>query len=901
MKKPLQCVSYVSALIMVCSGLAAASADAVPADFGFENTSVSLSTTQAGAHPDVSISFRQNRDVTGAPIGLLRNLSIGLPPGLIGNPTDFPHCSNAELANSATVLKVNKSGCPQDSQVGITEVEIFDTRAGGSGTLQEPIYLMESPGGDTVARLGFVAVFFPTVINVGARSASDYGLTATVEGISTVKSVMGATTILWGVPAAPSHDADRITPYESYLCSGKPCTAPGGSPRASGLLPRPFMTNPTHCGNDAQVTFESSSYTEPSHTAAATAPFPALTGCGSLSFEPKLSVAPTSHRAGGPTGLDVSLELPQDETVGGRATAQLRDATVTLPEGMTIASGAGDELEACSATQVGYQKMEQAHCPNGSKIGSVEFDVPALEHVLSGAIYQRTPEPGDLFRIWLVADELGVHVKIPGEIKADPLTGQITSTFVDNPQVPLREIQLHLFGGPRAPLANPPMCGTYRTEYEFVPWSGTAPVRGSSPMAIDESCRGGGFSPTLSAGSVNPVAGDYSSFVLDLGRSDREQNISGLTVALPLGLTAKLAGVPLCLGSAALSGNCPAASQIGSVAVAAGPGSNPLWIPQPGKEATAVYLSGPYEGAPYSLVVKVPAQAGPFDLGTVVTRAAIFVDRSTAQVSVKSDPLPQILEGVPVFYRDIRVTVDRPDFMLNPTSCEGKSVAARVTSPSGVVANPIARYQVGDCASLAFKPRMTLKLKGGTRRTAHPQLIAQIISQGTGVANLSRVQVKLPRSAFLDQAHIRTICTRVQFVAKQCPAAAQYGFIKAWTPLLEEPLEGPVYLRSSNHKLPDLVFDLHGPLDIEVVARIDSVHGGIRATVEEAPDAPLSKVLLKMQGQKKGLIVNSKNLCASTNRASVAFEGHNGKTFDVKPVLRPECGGGKRKHKRHHG
>ncbi|HET9162813.1 MAG TPA: hypothetical protein VFN89_05115, partial [Solirubrobacterales bacterium] len=325
----------------------------------------------------------------------------------------------------------------------------------------------------------------------------------------------------------------------------------------------------------------------------------------------------------------------------------------------------------------------------------------------------------------------------------------------------------------------------------------------------------------------------------------------------------------------------------------------------------------PYHGDPLSVIAITPAVAGPFDAGTIVVQEALTLNPKTAEVEVDgahSDPIPHIVKGIVLKLRDLRVNVDRPNFTLNPTSCDESKARSvlfgsyiNVLDPSDD--RPVdlsTRYQAANCLNLGFKPRLALSLKGGTKRGGHPGLKA-LYSPRKGDANIKGLVVRLPRSAFLDQAHIKTICTRVQFAAgggngEQCPAASRYGFVKAWTPLLDEPLEGPVFLRSSNHKLPDLLFALHGLVDIEVDVRIDSSHGGIRATLEDAPDATLSKVVLHMQGAKKGLIINSKNLCGSNNRANVLATGHNGKQFHTHPVMKAQCGKAhRRSHKAHQG
>jgi hypothetical protein len=747
---------------------------------------------------------------------------------------------------------------------------------------------MVTPENGSVARFGVQVSVATILIDIHVRSDSDYGLSATVGGISTIAGFVSTETTFWGMPADPSHDTQRLNFVESL--NG----ATESPSRPSGLKPVPFMTNPTSCGEPLALSVSAASYQLPGQPpASATATMPAITGCGRVSFEPSFSVIPTTRAASSPGGLEADLKLLQDESVIGFATSQLRDARVALPEGLTISSGAADGLGACSAAQVGYRQSppEPSHCSAASKIGTAEFDVPALPRPLHGALYQRSPEAGHLFHIWLVTDDLGADVKIPGEIEADPRTGQITSLFLDNPQVPLRELKLDFEGGAHGVIATPSTCGTYQTHYEFTPWSGNAPAVGDTPLQIDQGCDTGGFAPRLSAGSVNPVAGSFSPLVTTVTQDSGEANLVGLEVGMPPGVLAKIAGVPLCPDAQAATGACPAGSQVGTTTVAAGPGPSPLWIPQPGKDPTAVYLAGPYEGGPYSLVVKTPAQAGPFDLGNVVVRAAIQVDPETAKVSVKSDPLPQILEGVPISYRTVHVDVNRPEFTLNPTNCEPMAVGGTATSVTGQTAGLSDRFQVGSCASLGFKPKLSMRLTGKTHRGAHPAFHA-VLKMPEGGANIARASVRLPHSEFLENAHIRTICTRVQFAAESCPEKSIYGHAVAKTPLLDQPLSGPVYLRSSSHELPDLVADLHGQIHVVLDGRIDSVHGGIRSVFEAVPDAPVSQFTLDMQGGAKGLLTNSTGLCLAPHLAVTSFTAQNGRLQKARVPLESECGKG---------
>jgi hypothetical protein len=436
-------------------------------------------------------------------------------------------------------------------------------------------------------------------------------------------------------------------------------------------------------------------------------------------------------------------------------------------------------------------------------------------------------------------------------------------------------------------------------------WASPEPVSFDTPMVIDENCEGGGaFAPTLQAGVANPVAGANSPLTFRIRRQDGEQNLSRLEFTLPEGELAKLKGVEVCPESLAPSAACGIKSQVGISTTAIGTGAFPLFVPQPGKDPTALYLAGPYKGAPYSLITKVPAQSGPFDFGLIVVRTAINLDPITSQVIAKSDALPQFLEGVPIQYRDVRIEVQKPDFTVNPTSCEQRYVNTTITSTQGAVAHPQTPFKVGDCASLNFGPKLAFKLRGGTNRGDFQALTATLTT-GKHEANIARVAVTLPHSEFLEQGHIGTVCTRVQFAAKKCPEASIYGFARAETPLLDQPLQGPVYLRSSNHSLPDLVATLNGQFDIELAGRIDSQNGGIRNTFEVVPDAPVTKFVLKMKGGAKSLLVNSRNLCKSVSKADVKMVGQNGKRHNFRPVVANSCGKKGRKgksrraHKRH--
>jgi hypothetical protein len=881
-----------------------------PACFGVESVSASLSTTQAGAHPDLTLNVAVKRNPLSKPnvfnlkdsFAATRDIRIETPPGLIGNPTIFGVSQQCSAQQLAGIFTEESGGCPNGSQVGIATIFAYDL----TKKFKEPIYMMAPPGGDVVARLGTVAGAFPTFIDLRVRSGSDYGLTAEVVDAPASARLIELDSTLWGVPASPAHDTERCDPLEvvNKDCVSSPKRPPGGQ-----VLP--FLTNPTRCGAPLEVGVNASSWVDPELRPEneARTTLPAITGCNSLPFGPSLEAQPTSHRASAPTGLDLTIKLPASEGVEVLEPSQIRYMRIDFPPGLAISTNASDGLGTCSATEVGFERDEASHCPDAAKLASTEFDVPVLERNLQGAIYLREPAPGDPFRIWIVADDLGLHIKLPGDLEVDKSTGQVHSIVLGAPklegipQAPLREVKLLLKSGFRAPLITPDHCGTYVTHYEFVPWSGGPPAVGDTPMQITEGCDAGGFEPKLQAGSTKAQGGAFSPFTFTITRSDGEQNIAGLALALPRGLVASFAGVGRCEGAAAVSGSCPPGSRIGRVTAAVGVGPSPLWVPQSGKRPTAVYLGGPYEGAPTSIVAVVPKQAGPFDFGDEVVRSAIYIDPETARATANADPLPQFVEGIPLFYKALNVVLDRPHFSLNPTSCQPKETRATLTSVQGAVAHPSSSYAVTDCAKLAYKPRSKFTLHGGTHRGAHPGLTA-IVRQRPGDANSSKFSIALPHSEFLDQGHIDTVCTRVQFASHQCPAGSIYGHAVVKSPLFDFPLEGPVYLRSSSHLLPDLVVALKGPqtlpIEVDAVGRIDSIRGGIRTTFETVPDAPVREIITRFPGGKKGLIENSENLCSQVNEVTAKLTAQNGKRATLRPSLRVRCTQHKARNPRRH-
>lgn len=621
-----------------------------------------------------------------------------------------------------------------------------------------------------------------------------------------------------------------------------------------------------------------------------------------------------------------------DETTIPLASAHLKDTTVTLPEGLTINPSVANGLAACSESEVGligtgfgapnpihFTKTPQS-CPGASKIGTVSVGTPLLDHKVEGALYIAKPYAnpfGSFMALYLVVEDeqTGTIAKLAGKVTPDPATGQLTTVFTDNPQLPLEDIDLSLFGGPKAALKTPLACGAYTTTSTLVPWSTPEgqTEHPSDTFQTSVAAGGSGACPasedaaphrlSLDAGTIAPAAGAYSPFVFKLTRQDGTQRIKQIDTTLPKGLTGKLAGVPYCPESAIAQAmsreapnkgaleqsdpSCPAASQIGTITVGAGAGVTPYYT------SGNAYLAGPYKGAQLSMVSITPAVAGPFDLGAVVVRIPLYVGSETAQIHAVSDPIPQIIEGVPLDVRSISLRLDRPSFTLNPTSCEPTEVTASAISSLGSPAALASPFQVGGCRALKFAPKLNITLKGGTTRGKHPALKAVLTyPQGSNYANTASAQVTLPHAEFVDQSHFKTICTKVQFAADACPAGSIYGKATAITPLLDAPLEGPIYLRSSTHTLPDMVIAFRGQVDVDLVGKVDTGKtGGIRTTFEAAPDAPVSKVILRMQGGKKGLLVNSENICRKEQRAIADLGAQNGKISETKPLVRNGCKG----------
>jgi len=868
--------------------------------------------TQAGAHPDVfTTSFDLNTVTDPSPmIGprrtpeALKDVVVDLPPGFVGNPTSLDQCTGRQLAETVNGIDPQPL-CPATSQVGTALVRHSGQGVNGAVIGPVPVFNMVPPT-DVPARLGFNFLGTVVVLDARVRSGGDYGLTVSASNTPEAIALIGTTLNLWGVPSDPSHDAERACPGQFNPWAGGP-SCPSGAPR------RAFFRNPTSCpppGVGVPTTLRVDSWQHPGNFQAATSlshllpgyphapvdwgPQHGPDGCASVPFEPSFRSQPlTGARAGEPAAMAFDIEVPQTDDPASVGQSDLRRVTVTLPQGVHVSPASADGLQGCSSAQIALHDAGEPSCPDASKLGSVTIDTPLLSEPVTGSIFLATPFDNpfrSLIAIYLVASARGVVIKLPGQVTLDAGTGQVATTFDDTPQLPFSRLHVEFDAGPRTALTMPDRCGSYTTRADFEGWSG-ATVSKNSTFTLSDGAGGAScpstFAPGFSAGMVSNVGGASSSFLLRLTRDDADQKLGSVAVNLPRGLTGRLADVPLCGAAAAGAGTCTGASQVGNVTVGAGAGTDPFFITD-----GRAYLTGAYKGAPFGLSIVVPAVAGPFDLGNVNVRAAIFVDRHTSAITVVSDPLPHILQGIPLEVRDVRVTLDRRGFMLNPTSCAGKRIFATVGAFEGAVAHVSDRFQAADCAHLGFAPRMTLRVGGrGHTHLGQPTPFSTRLTMPKGDANLRYVRVTLPRTLTSRLNVINDACTRAQFETDIATCAhARAGTASAVTPLLRDPLRGNVYFVKNGHALPDLFVALRGQVAFDLIGRITIVNSTrLRTTFNAAPDVPIRSFALRLFGDRaNGSVAAATNLCtAAARRQKVELDyiGQNGKVRQTAQAL----------------
>lgn len=840
---------------------------AVPAagadSFGIQSLNTTVTSAQAGGHPDSITTVMFNRAQDGSLIGRDKDLVVTLPPGFLGNPQAAPPCSMADL--------LSDGGCAPASQVGVLTLFFLTDPSQPPFPQDLPIYRVDAQPGHA-ASFATIALIPSVVINADIGPDGGYRLTTKLSTASSAIPLAGSQLVFWGVPADPSHDAQRSFPPPIF-----------GTGAAAGIAPKPFMIYPSDCTSGNLVTnVRADSYEDPGMFDTATAVMtidPSIdpqtppadpTGCDKLSMSPSLQVAPGTPQVDSPSGYEVDLHVPQNDDPFGLSTPPLRNASITLPEGVSLSPSGADGLAACSDAQLAATSNDPAACPDASTVGSAEIRSPLQSDPLQGAIYLGQPQPGDPYRIFVVASGPGTLIKLVGHVAADPGSGRLTTTFSDAPQLPFSDFRLRFFGGARSVLANPQACGAFTATSTLTAWSGGEPATPSAGFDISGCGAAPLFAPGFLAGTTNDHAGESTTFTLQVRRADGQENLAGLSVDLPPGLTANVAAVQPCSDADAGAGTCPATSRVGTANVASGAGGLPFWL------AGKAYLTGPYRGAPFGLAIVVPAVAGPLDLGTVVVRAAVAVDPADAHLRVTSDPLPQTLQGIPLRMRTLAVNIDRTGFMLNPTSCAPRAVTGTISSSAGSGAGVSSPFQMTGCNHLAFAPRFAVRFTGGRarmRRGAHPGL-AVTLSQRDGEAAARRIALTLPASIALNTRSL-SLCPQDQWKARSCPAASQIGTARAATPIVSQPLSGPVYLVNSAG-LPTVGVLLNGQVSLTLEGKTSVAGTRIRTTFANVPDVPLHSFALTFSGGAHGILKPNVNLCSHRQRATLRMLGQNG-------------------------
>jgi hypothetical protein len=893
------------------------SVSSAPAGFGFAGFSGWFSNgngtidTQAGSHPyelTVPLDFNtvapeEEPEPAG---GEARTIAVNLPPGLIGDPEATPRCRQ----------QFDARRCPADTQIGFDTANIADTEADPL-----PVYNLVPPSG-LPAQFGFTLAGISTFLDASVRSGGDYGITEHADNVAQREIPFNSITI-WGVPAEPSHDALRRAPNCLEGCE-------------SDAAPAPFLTLPTSCTPEAQpFTIAADTWQDEALQATDRFELPGesglptgFTGCERLALHPSLTLEPETTESDTATGLQAEVKVPQEGLLSteGLASADIQNTTVTLPEGVVVNPGQAAGLAACQAgagpgaddlPREGENGEEERfagppECPPTSKIGTVTIETPLLADKLEGAIYVLQSNPPNL-QILVAASADGVNVKLIGDVHLNEQTGRITTTFSDAPQLPFTDFKLTFDGGARAALDTPTQCGAYETTSDFTPWGSpfVADAFPSSAFAITGGPAGAPcpasplpLSPSLAAGTASTQAGGFTSFSMQLARGDGQQRISSLRLQLPQGLLGMVAKVPLCGEPQAQLGTCPASSQIGHAVVQSGPGSDPLELPQPGDPEIPIYLTGPtlLEGpdqsvAPYGLSIVTPVLAGPFDLGTVVTRAKIEVNPTTAQITVTSDPLPQILDGVPTDLRTIDAVIDRPEFIFNPTDCEPQSFAGTVTGVQGATAEVSSPFGIGGCRELAFAPKLSASTSGHTSKALGASLTVKIAyPSGGGEANLHKVDVELPKALPTQLKTLNKACTEAQFNADPagCPPASDIAHVVVHTPVLASPLAGPVYLVShGGAAFPDVEMVLQGEgVELIVDGHTQIKQGITYSHFETIPDAPFSSFEFVAPQGEYALFTAHGNLCDQKLTMPTTMTGQNGAVLEQNtPVEVEGCPG----------
>jgi hypothetical protein len=885
----------------------------VPA-FGVENYEMTPEEegggldTQAGSHPfQLTTTLMLNTQYVPVfneyehailpevqPLALTKDLRFNLPAGLVGNPTPLPKCSLYVFTEEG----IGQFGlrCPDNTVVGvatpISTNPFLDQHVPFEQS--EPIYSLQPSVGEP-AKFGFLTLAGPVILDASVRTGGDYGVVITVPDITEGVALIGNQVTFWGVPADSRHDTSR----------GKNCLDKLEASCPVQEKAQPFLVMPTSCAGSLHTSVEADSWSQigqfiapKEYTFSDSEGEPvAEDGCNRLNFEPSISVAPDGQQGSTPTGLTVGVHVPQESSLNptGLAASTVKDTTVALPAGVAINPAGADGLSACGLAQVGLERGAEQECPESSKIGTVEVRTPLLPNPIDGAAYlaQQDANPfGSLIAMYIVAYDpvSGVRLKLAGEVKPDPVTGQLVSTFNETPPLPFEDLKLHFFGGSRAPLGTPALCGGYTTTASITPWSGNPPVDSSSEFRITSGPNGSPcanplpFDPSLTTGSLNIQAGAFTPFTMTMNREDGNQNLDAIELKMPPGLLGTLSSVKLCEEAQADAGTCGPESLIGETTVSVGLGGNPYTV-----KGGKVYITGPYDGAPYGLSIVNPAKAGPFNLGQVVVRAKIEVNPENAALTITSDAsgpyaIPQIIDGIPLQIKHVNVSVDRPDFTFNPTNCAPQEIGGSLTSSQGAVSTLHVPFQVTNCAVLKFKPIFSVSTSGKTSRAKGASLNVKLTypkaAFGTQ-ANIGKVKVDLPKQLPSRLTTLQKACPDSVFNANPaaCPVDSRIGTATATTPVLPVHLEGPAYFVShGGAKFPELIVALSGE-GVTVYLHGEtfiSKQGITSSTFRTIPDVPIGTFELHLpQGPDSALAANG-NLCASKLIMPTIFVGANG-------------------------
>ncbi len=890
----------------------------LPGKAGFDVTATNADGSpdlQAGSHPyDLTTTFNftwvaNSEGYYLSDGGDLRDVAVELPPGLVGNANAVPQCSQrlfyktpSEQELEEYYLSKDYTSCPAATAVGVEKIGV------GGQTAQEGedvnIYNLVPPPG-VPAQFGFDAGGAgPVVLTPRVRTGRDYGLTVETRNTTQGVPITGVSTTFWGVPADPRHDDER----------GRTCLiirGPGGNLCPAGTAEVPLLTMPSSCGAPLTFAIHADSWQGGEANASmqsedAQGEPVGLDGCNQLPFAPSLQIVPDGSAGSTPTGLNVDLNVPQEEDLNptGLSEATVKDTTVVLPEGVVLNPAAADGLQACSEEQAGYEGVEAGSglqlflpgpvsCPEASKVGTVQIRTPLLPGMIEGAVYLAAQEanPFDsLVALYLVAEDpnAGVRIKLAGKVTLDQKTGRVLTTFENTPPLPFEELKLEFFGTDRAPLGTPALCGTYTTEASIAPWSGNEPASLLAPFAVSTGPNGSAcsdplpFAPTLTAGTTNIQAGAFSPFTMTMSREDGQQALSTIQLSMPPGLLGTLSSVKLCGEPQADQGTCGPESLIGETIVSVGLGGDPFSV-----TGGKVYITGPYEGAPYGLSIVNPANAGPFHLGNVIVRAKIEVNPVTAALTITTDStgaykIPTILDGIPLQIKHVNVTINRPGFTFNATNCSPLAITGSLASTEGSTSALSVPYQVTNCAVLAFKPRLEASTSGKTSRANGASLTVKLsYPEGPYDANIARVKVELPRALPSRLTTLQKACAAATFESNPaaCPAASIVGHATASTPVLPVPLTGLAYFVShGGEAFPSLIIVLQGyGTTVHLVGSTFIDKAGITSsTFKAVPDVPVGAFELTLPQGPYSALAATGNLCKKSLAMPTEFVGQNG-------------------------